>query len=321
MLKNMLKKHIPKWLRDYIQYELYMAEMNYRKNIDIFDYKRLAQNTSFFSPYEHGENMLYGHNKVLRKYLNAEDKTMLKEAILHSIDPNIYHLFNANEVDVDNKYSNKVYIASSIGNEIIKQYLPDKEIIVIGNYMKYVDDLLKPEEYYKIKKKIGKTLLIFPLHSSPHSEIKYNISKFLEKIDIYKEKFNTILFCVYWSDILKERHRIFIDRGYKVVTAGCAGDSNFLSRLKSIIKLSDMVMSNGVGSHIGYTVHLNKPFYLFFQEFEYDSQSMNALTKERKECLDIFNKNLVDKTLKEFGEYKEYLTVENKNFVNKYWGN
>lgn len=294
--------------------------MDFRKNIDIFDYKNLAKDVRFFSPYEHGENMLYGHNKVLRKYLNINNNTMLKEAIVHSTDPNIYYLFNANEVDLNNKYSNKVYIASQIGVKIMKQYLPNKEIIAIGNYIKYVDDLLNLEEYHEKKKELGRTLLIFPLHSSPHSEMKYDINSFLEEIDKYKEKFDTVLFCVYWSDILRNKHNIFINKGYKVVTAGCAGDSNFLSRLKSIIKLSDVVMSNGIGSHMGYAIYLDKPFYLFFQEYKYDFRSIKNLTKERKEYLDIFNKNLICMALKEFGVYKEYLTIENKKFVKKYWG-
>lgn len=245
---------------------------------------------------------------------------VLKEAIVHSTDPNIYYLFNANEVDLNNKYSNKVYIASQIGVKIMKQYLPNKEIIAIGNYIKYVDDLLNLEEYHEKKKELGRTLLIFPLHSSPHSEMKYDINSFLEEIDKYKEKFDTVLFCVYWSDILRNKHNIFINKGYKVVTAGCAGDSNFLSRLKSIIKLSDVVMSNGIGSHMGYAIYLDKPFYLFFQEYKYDFRSIKNLTKERKEYLDIFNKNLICMALKEFGVYKEYLTIENKKFVKKYWG-
>ena len=55
-------------------------------------------------------------------------------------------------------------------------------------------------------------------------------------------------------------------------------DCLFLSRLRSLISISDLTMSNSVGTHVGYCVYMGKPHYVYGQAklFSADSASDEA---------------------------------------------
>ena len=65
-----------------------------------------------------------------------------------------------------------------------------------------------------------------------------------------------------------------------VVTAGYIMDPLFLSRLKSIIQLSDLTMSNNVGTHLGYCIYLNKPHWIVRQKIGNTSHNQKHLERE-----------------------------------------
>lgn len=111
--------------------------------------------------------------------------------------------------------------------------------------------------------------------------------------------------------------------GYKIVTSGHRFDLNFLSRQKSFIELADYTMSNNLGTHVGYCIHLNKPHYIFQQRVFYDAKDQ----KTQKHLSDASNQdnNLTyEWELKEiceaFNQYEIDITEKQREIVEEYWG-
>ena len=87
-----------------------------------------------------------------------------------------------------------------------------------------------------------------------------------------------MLVCLYYRDILNGNYAQYEEAGFTVVTAGYREDCLFLSRLRSLISISDLTMSNSVGTHVGYCVYMGKPHYVYDQAklFSADSASDEA---------------------------------------------
>ena len=103
--------------------------------------------------------------------------------------------------------------------------------------------------------------------------------------------------------------------GFVVVSNGHRSDPQFLSRQKDLIELSDMMMTNGLGTHIGYSICMNKPVYFYKQKIQLkadDGKSIsdsNILNETEAEFVSIFDKFAFE------------ITEEQKSLVKYYWGN
>jgi hypothetical protein len=128
-----------------------------------------------------------------------------------------------------------------------------------------------------------------------------------------KYEYDTVRACLYWKNIdLAREYQKF---GIEVVTAGHAFDPLFLPRLRSLIELSDLTVSNCVGTHLGYSVSLGKPHLLVNQDIE------------RVDSKNEYYKGFVEDYLKEieklnsaFGKYSESVTIDQRKILSYYAG-
>ena len=116
--------------------------------------------------------------------------------------------------------------------------------------------------------------------------------------------FETVFVNMYYYDILHTDYaKYYLEAGFKIVTAGHQLDIYFLSRLKSIIELSDYTVSNSVGTHLGYCIWMNKPHYII------DDQIINETNERDYKKIGSF-----------FLTYTEQIQPEQYAVVAKYWG-
>ena len=175
-----------------------------------------------------------------------------------------------------------------------------------------------------MKAKLGRTLLVFPSHGIIGVTATFNNDEFIEEIERVRKDFDTVLISLYWTDVLKPGLVASYEAlGYKIVTSGHRFDLNFLSRQKSFIELADYTMSNNLGTHVGYCIHLNKPHYIFQQRVFYDAKDQ----KTQKHLSDASNQdnNLTyEWELKEiceaFNQYEIDITEKQREIVEEYWG-
>lgn len=192
----------------------------------------------------------------------------------------------------------------------------EKEIILVGPYIVHADHFKSKDELKELKSKLGKVLLVFPSHPSPGVTTQYNMGEFMKEIDAVSKDYDTTLVSLFWLDIRRGYDKPYIEKGYRVVCSGIRSDRWFLSRQKDLIWLADLSMSNDIGTHIGYSVAMGVPHYIFKQKveivgdgIEYSNDKYNEIrAREYNELIEAF------------GKKTSIITDKQIEIVKKYWG-
>jgi hypothetical protein len=312
------KSHLFKMLilfRSFILYYFYFFK---NKKIDYFDFKKLSINFPIFNitndPGLIG-NKVYGNLYVIKKYLkNDFNKNCLIE---HGIYFGQYIIKN----EIERKDLKIIYTYGKYRLDVLKKILVSDniEIKLLGPYIKYAKNFKSSNDLNKIKQKFRKILLVFPVHSVPDEKKIYNINSFIDEIKEVSKNYDTVLVSMFWLDIVKENHLLYEKAGFQIVCAGTRSDPYFLSRLKDLIHLSDMTISNYIGTHIGYCISLSKPHYLFKQDVQFLEKSLKVT--------DNFDSNyykILENELKVFQSVFSsplpLITKEQTELVEYYWG-
>ncbi|MRX38751.1 hypothetical protein GJU43_05660 [Flavobacterium sp. LC2016-23] len=199
------------------------------------------------------------------------------------------------------------------------EFLKNVRIETVGPYINYVPNFAKKDTLGQIKKKYGSILLVFPTHASPEVDLNYKEDDFLEEIKAVSKNYDTVFISLFWLDILKDKHLIYEKLGYKVVTAGTRNDPRFLNRLRDLIELSSMTMSNDIGTHIGYCISLKRPHYYYYQKIE-----MKIIQPFFSSNIDVNRQVLIQEEKKMFcnifSSKEQIITEEQIKLVENYWG-
>jgi len=312
-------KELYNWLNFYRRRIVYYngkLECEKRKKYNIFDYINLAKDIPLYPRSRFLQNNYYGLYRLLYKHyaqILVKDKSFIEHG-----------LFLGNYVDNFSLTNNKINSLLTFGSyrKKIIEKSTKKEVITTGPYIKYAESLLPRNDFIALKEELGKVLLVFPSHSIENFKHKFNIDFFIEEIERIKHigKFETVIVNMYWLDIQNRGFKKYLNKGYKITTAGHRNDAYFLDRLRSVIELSNHTMSNKFGSHLGYCINLNKPHYLFSQTHslvvgkEGDSQlsireSKEAQSKKEEKYFEEY-----------FGSFQDTITPKQKEIVIYYFG-
>jgi len=290
----------------------YLKEVKIRVNYDLFnDYLKLAKDLPYY-PFDYlPDNNLYGISYSLKKYMEV--------SVFRNIDAHFEHgLYLGHYVQEISKISYAKKIVT-FGLNRKKHLLKNmsKKVLCIGPYIKYAKSLLNLKEIQKIKDEFGKTLLVFPSHSIKGLNASFDSNYFLNQIKAYNKEYSTVIICLYYADVKnKSLVTMYQNMGAKIVCAGHKYDCHFLSRLRSIIEISDFTISNNVGTHIGYAIALGKQHKIIQQDVRYrgdNSKEKNKLNLKGLEFLEIDKKAIIN-------------SLDNNNFgyndiIEAYWGN
>lgn len=287
------------------------------RHIDYFHYKMLARLSYPIFTVNPASgiigNKCYGNLWAVK---NATGEAFHKNCL---IEHGLYFGEYVFEKECTLKSINTIYTYSEYRKTAILKWFHgklDKQIIPIGPYILYADYFKKEAQLRKLKESLGRVLLVFPSHPSPEAKPLYDFEEFCKEIDKLSKNYDTILISLFYLDVLKGYGHRYEKKGYKIVCSGARTDRWFLSRQKDLISLADMTMSNDVGTHIGYSIAMGVPHYIFKQEIymeghaeEYSlDETQRIRATEYKEIISVFN------------HYNESITKEQKRIVDYYWG-
>lgn len=300
--------HVNKLIR-FKNKKKYFLEVNKRSRMNILeDYFEVSKDLLYY-PYDLiADNNLYGISYAIKKYINEPINKNLNVHFEHGI-------YLGNYISKDSLISFPKKIIT-FGEERKKHIslVSQKKIIAIGPYILYAKSLLNDTEINKIKSKIGRVLLVFPSHSVKDLEVEYNYSVFNNKILEEKVNYDTVLVCLYYLDAQNQKVvSNYQELGCTIVCAGHKYDQNFLSRLRSIIELSDFTISNSMGTHISYCYALGKNHRIFNQNIYYEgknvkeknkriSTQLKTLNMDKKKIEDVFTLPIEDQPKKRKNE-------------------
>lgn len=271
----------------------------------LLDLKRGFESGKFkYSKDKNFNNLnIYGYWRSLFPFLNLDDAALL---------PSIEHgLILADDVYEDICLTGRCSVVTfgSYRQEIIrrKTSLP---VFTVGPYIQYAQDFYSEERLSKEKKKNGKTLLVFPGHSTDECEVNRQIKHQIGQIKKCAEGFKTVIISVFWWDLDDAMVKAFQAEGFKIACSGFRDDSAFASRLKTMIRLSDVVLSDGIGTHVGFCRALGREVVLMNsgsikRTGEWERQREGAINSATQEIVGA---------LSEQGSSYERRTMEH------YWG-
>lgn len=303
-------------IRGFVILEIYKL---YMSNVDYFKYKKLSTFPHIILPSPYFFNISYGLYRAVKVCYNGK-VSMFKDYIEHG-------LFYSESaalllIILKSKPIRRVFTFSNrrkrqIENVLIKNGYYNIDVVAVGPMINRIPNFYSEQKLADIKRKLGRTLLVYPMHSWNTVSNEFSHDSFIDEIFRIKKDFDTVLVCLYYMDIRKGKHKYYEEKGFTVVCNGDRCDPHFMSRQRDLIELADMTMSNGIGTHIGYSIVLGRPHYYFKQEMQVlIAKEYSDSEKIEQEYRLIFEKEVVDL----FGEYSQQISKEQKEFVNYHWG-
>ncbi len=299
--------------RKHVAVALYnlQAVINYllfrkQRYFDPFGFASGKPKNIFLCKEHYRANSFYGIAPSLKKYANYKGK------ICACIEHGLYLGDYANPREVLSSGLPSVITFSQMRVERIRKY-SDVPVIPIGPYIQYVESYYTEKEEQIIKQNFGKTLLVFPEHSSIEASVEFGREDFFKKVEKIKDRdrFKTVIVNLYYRDFDRNFINECEKRGYLFACAGHQNDPLFLSRLKSIINISDYTISMSVGTQVGYCISLKKPHAILGKSnltYKIDDNANYERDNDR-----IF----IEKT---FSENGGKITSEQTEVCNYYWG-
>lgn len=262
-------------------------------------------------------NYCYGNRQAV---VNATGKDYRPKCM---IEHGLYFGRNVLEDECVYPEIDTIYTYSPYRKEVLYEYFGKnftKRIEPIGPYLIHAKHHMSESARKRLKKKWGRTLLIFPSHSSPEGDTSFDYNAWLSEIELRAKDYNTVVVCLYWLDIYNGNYLHYKEKGYKLACCGGRFDQQFLSRQKDLISLADMTISNDLGTHVGYCIAMGKPHYVYLQKVlfkEYEAfKGTDKSTDEAKYYFEQEKKHICGL----FSKFEEVITEEQKKAIRYYWG-
>jgi hypothetical protein len=292
-------------------------EQEYKKTIDKASYDEIDKmNLKIPKPISSelcGQNDFYGNAYWIKRYCGIPESYPIKSAIEHACYMGEDYVWSE---DVNSMFD-AIITLSPKRNEVLKKRT-SKKIYMLGPYIAYADYSKSMKELEDEKERLGRTLVVFPSHSTDVVKMNFDFNLFIKEIKKLSKEFDTVRICVHYADILRNKHLAYKEAGFEIISAGHMFNTLFLPRLKSILYCCDMIMANDVGSYIGQAAYLNKPCYLYQQKLNVDETH----NKEYVEEYLIRNKDRFYTDLfQKFSMPQDYISKEQRDMINYGWGN
>lgn len=193
--------------------------------------------------------------------------------------PNIEHGVNFMGTYWDRPASITVF--GSKRQQHLQERLPGKPIFTIGPPIAYARPFYTREQQAEIKRQWGRTLLVFSAHSYESATCHFDGAAYAKEVfERYGGAFKSIVACVFYSDLFGPFAKAMEALGARIVCAGFRFDRCFIRRLRSLLELSDGVVTNGLGTQIGYALYLNKPVEILPEQVDYQLYT-NSFTQRQ----------------------------------------
>ena len=300
----------------------YLRNVRRCRNLDFFQYKELTR-VDFRPPMALSSVLGYGNYRAVANY-KGRSFNFFTDYLEHGINANTDPVHVRMLGHLEHPLIKNIYTYGQFRKEVLENCLKHdgikgKRIYTVGPYVLWADNQMSKEQLAQVKKKYGKILCVYPVHSTAAHTTDFKFHILIDKINEIRRDFQTVFMCMYWRDIQVHPDYVkrYLDEGYVIVSNGHGADPMFISRQKDMMMVSDMIMANGFGSHIGYAIALGKPVYMIRAEYEYRDSKENAI------CIDARPKDVRDveeRCFDLFGEYNHTITEKQLEFVRYYWG-
>lgn len=300
-----------------LRYPSFKKEVERRSKLDIFNYQGIAQPLPKCYYEICTDNNCFGIGYSLREYIGSK-KSYINALVEHG------YFFGTYVQEVEKiTFAKKLMTFSEVRKAHIEAVVKNKVVYPIGPYIHYAPDYYDEAKFAEVKKRLGRTLLVFFSHSGTGESVSFDLDALIEKINSIRKDFQSVVISLFWSDINPEIEKRLKAEGYLIFSSGHRYDYYFLSRQKTMIKLADMTMSNSVSTHVAYCSCLNKPHWLVRQKITTNALNEKGIANVaigKKISEDIVTQQEKEELCQVFEEYSPVLTEEQIKICDKYFG-
>lgn len=288
------------------------------RKLSPFDYKELCRLQFVVNPFYLGENSFYGHAHAIRRAGFRVWGARIEHAVFFS-DSGVR---NAVVTSWAKRFFYRLKTIYTYGEErkgCIERCLCENNlkmrVVAVGPYIRYAQEFYTEKEHACLKKKMGRILLVFPQHSVEGVSVRYSFEDMIARIRDVGRDYDTVLISMYWKDILDGKAAVYEKAGFIVVSSGRREDPYFMSRQKSLIRLADRIMTNSVGTYIGYAISMGRPCYFYNGESSFSADS-------RTEAVNFTElSDMKSEFAGRFSDPRAPITSNQLSFIQRYWGN
>ncbi len=286
-----------------------------KMNLSIEELYTLSKDRELLSSELHPANDYYGHAGILKKYAGIPSKHQIKAAIEHGA------FFPHWAWDVDyNSLLPAMLVCGAHRYSVLKEKT-NKALFSIGPIIRYAPHFLDDHILSIEKRRMGKTLLVFPHHSTHLVDVHYDIHGYCRRIENIGKEFNTVMVCIYWKDVLRNIPKKYMEHGFECVTAGHMFDPLFLPRLKSIIELATVSTSASFGGGvIPCCIAMGKSHFIIFSEATHTAPDDHCLAWDESPGLTNILVQMKRQVIDAFSEPRSDITPKQIEIANNYWG-
>ncbi len=272
---------------------------------NIFDYYKVMEKRPYWEE-TFLSNDLYGISYCLKRYTGYSK--MIQCAIEHGMP----HTFDNKFELVDNQ-ARILLVASDERKRTLRDYT-QKQVIPFGPIIAYSEPLLSDNIIKDIKNNLGKTLLIYPMHSIEDYHFQDTAASFISYVEDIKQRysFDTVLVSMYFIDIQRGLHIRYLQKGWQIVCAGNRLNYDFMDCQRTIMELADTIVCQGYSSALGYAGYLKKK--IIYKDM--------PLVYRHGDCIDEIDMwgEYKEKIVALFSDYQDSLTDEQYSFLNYLYG-
>lgn len=280
---------------------------------DIFDIHYIARQRNYKVGEYYHSNRMYSMGYILREFSGYRGQVYC--ATTHAVSAGAYY----DIADFKNN-DRKIFLTRSVQRRNEIQSVSNKLIIPIGpGAMPYTKGIYSDIQLEDVKKNLGKTLLVIPKHTVNDSSVDMEFNQFA---DFVKEiasqyKFDTVLCCLYYADIIKGANIPYERLGWKVVTAGYKGNYDFADCLNTIYSMADCIIGQGYGGSSVYPLLFRKPYTYYPASRDVVVEGKGLIKSEDHNAwADEYEKIMV----KLFGNFSEKITEEQWKTLDELYG-
>ena len=272
---------------------------------NLFDYNRIIEKRPYWEN-TFLSNGLYGTSYCLKRYSGYAKKIMC--AIEHGMP----HTFE-NEFELNGNPADILLVASEERKSVLQGHT-NKNVIPYGPLIAYSKVLFDENVIKDMKDNLGKTLLVYPMHSIEEYHFSNSTDDFIKYIEEIKVKyaFDTVLVSVYFIDILRGFHVRFLQKGWQIMCAGNRINYDFMDCQRTIMELADLVVCQGYSSALGYAGYLKKS--IMFKDLPLIVRHNGEI--EEQDMWMQYKKDLIDL----FSDYHDNLTDKQYQFLKNLYG-
>lgn len=259
-------------------------------------------------------NLGYGHEHWLKEYAGYDDD------ILATIEHGVY--FGDQSLGYGNPIREEWQIGSFLTygdyrRRLLEETYPNNRVFMIGPYISYakVNEAFK-EEIVRQLDPSERTLTLFPAHSAKTAKRRFDHDSLIEHVcDLaHKADCKNLVACLSPMDINAELSRRYQEKGYIVIS--CGNDLlAFLSRQKAIFSVSDVTVSNDLGTHVGYSIAMGVPHFIVDSvgidvvDPTLSDLDVDVLAEQKRLFSEVFSPS-----------QEAAISEEQRSLVDHYWG-